>query len=288
MTTREFISTGGSAPDSEVGAPRYCPECGSSVSASGGFCGSCGHKLTKAAAELPSADARVFKGVKCFYCLAPVDGELHTCPDCKGTYHVSCWHENGGCALGTCISASNATQVPPPPAVVTAPASPTPGGAPMWPVGIQTGAQPQVGWDNPPIASFAPSFAPSAATIIVPNRSRGPLIALALCIAAIAVIVLASVQGEDEFDVRGTLDAPDCYSYDLEFVEVRVLDEAGTVLATSTTGANEDSLACTVSWDVTVPKADFYEFQVGTHGGPVYSFDELETNDFDVYQTLSG
>ncbi len=81
------------------------------------------------------------------------------------------------------------------------------------------------------------------------------------------------------FAVQGSLTAPECGGgHDIEFATVEVRDQSGKLIGSSTTSGNNSngSYGCSVSFDVEVPKATFYQTEIGTHGGPSYSFEEME------------
>lgn len=59
-----------------------------------------------------------------------------------------------------------------------------------------------------------------------------------------------------------------------------------TTWAESILGVND--FACHASFTTTVPRAAFYQFRVGTHDGPTYSFDDLERQDWNMQLTLGG
>lgn len=94
----------------------------------------------------------------------------------------------------------------------------------------------------------------------------------------------------DTYPMKGTLAAPECGGgYDIEFVSVEVRDQNDKLIGSGTTGVDETvGSGCEVSWEVEVPKATFYQVTVGTHGGPSYSFDEMEAIDWNLDLTLGS
>jgi len=115
--------------------------------------------------------------------------------------------------------------------------------------------------------------------------------------AAAAVIVLAGVGflaftllSSGETTLTGTLDANECGGgFDIENSTVKVLDESGNVVGATTTSGNTPdpnagnrSTGCHVEFEVDVKDAEFYELSIGTHGGPTYTKDELEAQDWHV------
>jgi hypothetical protein len=133
--------------------------------------------------------------------------------------------------------------------------------------------------------------------------SKGPGSTLPWIIAGAAVLVLIAVGGilllgddnpSDEprpkrlFSLTGTLTAPECGGgYDLEFASVEIRDQQDRLIgSTSTSGDSGGSGSCSVDFEVEVPKATFYQITVGTHGGPSYSFEEMQANNFFVELSL--
>jgi hypothetical protein len=59
------------------------------------------------------------------------------------------------------------------------------------------------------------------------------------------------------------------------------------LIGSTTTGFDDrDAAQCSVTFAVDVPKADYYQFKIGTHAGPSYSFDEMESNDWQLDLSL--
>jgi hypothetical protein len=84
--------------------------------------------------------------------------------------------------------------------------------------------------------------------------------------------MLSSGQGCDDYR----------YDYDTDHAPVRVTDETGTLIGTTTTSGDVGPL-CTVTFTVKgLPTAKFYEVTIGTHQGPSYSYEELEASDWNI------
>jgi hypothetical protein len=157
----------------------------------------------------------------------------------------------------------------------------------------------------PPPPLPPPPGTPSPPTRKV--RPSGSFIA-AMVIAGVLVvggIIAAIASGLDETDggsgssepvetpegntLTGSLEAPECGGgYDITFATVEVRDESNKLIGSSTTGV--DTLAgtgCVVEFTIQgLPEADFYQIEIGTHGGPSYTFEELETANWDIELTL--
>jgi hypothetical protein len=79
----------------------------------------------------------------------------------------------------------------------------------------------------------------------------------------------------------------DCVA--LQGAAVIVTDEAGTVIATTSTSndTNGPGNGCLVEFSLDVPPAEFYTLKIGTHEGPTYSRTDLEEAGWMVSLTLS-
>jgi hypothetical protein len=111
----------------------------------------------------------------------------------------------------------------------------------------------------------------------------------------IGVLVLALTVagcgggGEEAHTLNGTLTAPGCGGgYEIEETAIEIRNESNTIIGNGSTGADQDSSSrCQVGFTVTdLPKADFYQIKIGTHGGPSYTLDELEANDWNLSLSL--
>jgi hypothetical protein len=110
--------------------------------------------------------------------------------------------------------------------------------------------------------------------------------ALVVVLGTMGAVMAASSR---TYELTGSLTAPSCdYPWDVAYADVTVEDENGTVIATTATASNLSSLGCEVEFTADVPKANYYTVTIGTHDGPVYSFEELEQLDFELLLTLGG
>jgi len=122
---------------------------------------------------------------------------------------------------------------------------------------------------------------------VQPAPDRRPALALGGAIVCLLIFIGIASRGDGPFDVRGELSAPVCEGgYAIEYAPVTVYNENQKVIATSSTTGNTSISDCTVSFSVEVPREYAYEFRVGTHGGPVYTYDELKSQDFELSLTL--
>jgi hypothetical protein len=134
-----------------------------------------------------------------------------------------------------------------------------------------------------------------------PRRASRSLqmIGAAILVAALVVtggIVWASNRSKssDEpnpaktYSMEGTLSADDCGGgYEIEYASVDVRDQNDKLIGSATTSGDTGSgFGCEVDFDVEVPKATYYQVTVGTHGGPSYSFEELQAQNWRLDLTL--
>ena len=93
------------------------------------------------------------------------------------------------------------------------------------------------------------------------------------------------------YKLRGTLEASECGGgYEIEYASVEVRDQNDRIIGSGTTGGDTGSGlggSCVVEFEVNVPKANFYQVKIGSHGGPSYSFEELQAQDFQLDLSLS-
>jgi hypothetical protein len=95
------------------------------------------------------------------------------------------------------------------------------------------------------------------------------------------------------FTLMGTLQAPVCGSgYNIEYANVIVRDENNTVIGNATTSANvnsaDTSKPCVVQFVVpNLRKAERYQIRIGTHDGPTYTFDELQSRNWTIQLYLN-
>jgi hypothetical protein len=91
------------------------------------------------------------------------------------------------------------------------------------------------------------------------------------------------------FNLHGTLSASECGGgFDIEFASVDVRDQQDRLIGSTTTSADNTSggAQCKVSFETKVPKATFYQITIGSHGGPSYSFEEMQAMGFNVELSL--
>lgn len=122
-------------------------------------------------------------------------------------------------------------------------------------------------------------------------------------IAGLAVLALAAVGGflllgddnpSDEprprklFNLQGSLSAPECGGgYAIEFASVEIRDQQDRLIGSTTTGGDSGGGgSCSVDFETEVPKATFYQITIGSHGGPSYSFEEMQDMGFTVVLSL--
>jgi hypothetical protein len=117
-----------------------------------------------------------------------------------------------------------------------------------------------------------------------------------LVIAVGVVVALTLLGGSDSavqlparHDVTGTLTASECGGgYDIEFASVSVRNEADKLIGSGSTGGDESTIGgCEVTFTIEdVPRADFYQVEIGTHGGPSYSYAEMQQANWDLQLSL--
>ena len=122
----------------------------------------------------------------------------------------------------------------------------------------------------------------------------GAVVVAGLLIAAAIVISSGKSDNPSEearpaqrYTIEGELSAPECGGgYDIEFASVDVRDQNDRLIGSGSTSSDQGGSSCVVRFDVDVPKANFYQIKIGTHGGPSYSFEDLQTNDFELQLSL--
>lgn len=109
-------------------------------------------------------------------------------------------------------------------------------------------------------------------------------------IALIVVLVFkfSIFGGSATHQLTGILTAPECGDgYDVENASVEITDETGALIAATSTGFDAAAGGnCYVTWSAEVPDAEFYQLEVGTHGAPSYSFEEMERMNWTVRLSL--
>lgn len=70
--------------------------------------------------------------------------------------------------------------------------------------------------------------------------------------------------------------------------QVRVTDGTGAILGIGNLGEGWSDRQCTFTFSVEVPRSDFYTISAGSarRGGPTYSFDEMESMDWEVQLSM--
>jgi len=124
-------------------------------------------------------------------------------------------------------------------------------------------------------------------------------IAAAIGVAGVAIALAIVVTSGDNpntsdeppppktFQLVATLSAPECGGgYNIENAAVDIRDQNDKLIGAASTGIDEAGPGCKVSFAVAVPKASFYQIKIGTHSGPSYSFDELQSMNFHVDLSL--
>jgi hypothetical protein len=133
------------------------------------------------------------------------------------------------------------------------------------------------------------------------RRSRTPLLTVGIAGAVVIIgllvwLVLSSRGGPagplaEKHDIHGTLNATLCDGgYDIEGANVEVRDENDKLIGSATTGfdSTPGSGGCTVPFTARdVPKASFYQITIGTHGGPTYTYQEMQSENWNLTLTLS-
>jgi hypothetical protein len=95
--------------------------------------------------------------------------------------------------------------------------------------------------------------------------------------------------GGQKRTLKGTLTAPQCGGgYALVNASVEIRDESNKLIGSGSTGSDEEpGPGCGVSFVIeNLPKASFYQIQVGTHGAPSYTYDQLQKSDWEISLSL--
>lgn len=115
---------------------------------------------------------------------------------------------------------------------------------------------------------------------------------LALLIAACGQISAASPSGTtptpSKVAIKGEITAPTCYrGYNLVGASVQIRDEKNELIGTGSTSAAMNSARCVASFEVDVPtSAKFYQVTVGSHTGPPYSQEKLQSQDWHMAMSM--
>lgn len=120
---------------------------------------------------------------------------------------------------------------------------------------------------------------------------RDPWLIGGLLVGVVGLAVFLIVRGGATYEIDGQLTAPECTEgYAIEGAAVTVRDQDGKVIGSGSTTLDDDfeDALCRVAFVVEVPRAEFYQFEIGTHGGPSYSFEELESLDWVLRVSLGG
>jgi hypothetical protein len=136
------------------------------------------------------------------------------------------------------------------------------------------------------------------ATPATGGGSKLPWIIAVLAVLALVAIGGVLLLGDDNpsdeprprelFNLKGSLSAPECGGgYAIEFASVEIRDQQDRLIgSTTTSGDSGGGGSCAVDFATEVPKATFYQITIGTHGGPSYSFEEMQNMDFTVALSL--
>ncbi len=120
---------------------------------------------------------------------------------------------------------------------------------------------------------------------------------VALFIGAVVLAAVTSSQQSATFTMQGSLTSTTSFCWDLgvDNASLVVRGETNQVIGAGATLANLANLdhlhgfndvLCRVKFSVTLPRASMYQTQIGTHGGPTYSFDELQARHWTVALSL--
>jgi hypothetical protein len=105
----------------------------------------------------------------------------------------------------------------------------------------------------------------------------------------ISFLVTDAAQSGGKHTVTGTLEAPKCGGgYGLTNANVEFRNESETLIGSSSTGENQDfGGKCRVLFEIAdVPKAEFYQLKVGTHGAPTYTYEEMQAQNWNLSLSL--
>jgi len=86
----------------------------------------------------------------------------------------------------------------------------------------------------------------------------------------------------------GSISAPECGGgYAIDAATVIVRDDHGAIIGTATTrDAAMNGDRCLANFGMDLPKARFYQIRIGSHDGPVWSYDDLQGHDWAVFLRL--
>jgi hypothetical protein len=107
----------------------------------------------------------------------------------------------------------------------------------------------------------------------------------------VIVYVTSTPQpAEQTFLVTGTITAPDCFGgFAISNANVTITNERNEIVgATATSECHNVSTTRTgTSFTLNVKRAEFYQIKIGTHGGPTYTFDQMQQMGWHLTLTLN-
>jgi hypothetical protein len=135
-----------------------------------------------------------------------------------------------------------------------------------------------------------------------PTRTRNwkPLIigafVLALVVIGLLVWLVIDSRGgtvgplAEKHTITGSLSATECGGgFDIANASVEIRDETDKLIGAGTTTGNQTqgAVGCVVNFSIPdVPKAQFYQVTIGSHGGPTYSYGEMKAAGWNLDLTL--
>jgi hypothetical protein len=143
----------------------------------------------------------------------------------------------------------------------------------------------------------APTSVPPGIQQPPPVRNWTPVVvagfALAVAIIGLLLWLVLSSRGSpgplsEKHTIVGALEAPECGGgYDIENAGVEIRNETDKLIGSTTTSSDVGENGCKVTFTVDdVPKASFYQIQIGTHGGPSYTYEEMKSRGWQVDLSL--
>ena len=97
-------------------------------------------------------------------------------------------------------------------------------------------------------------------------------------------------SGGQTHTLNGILTAPACGGgYAIENANVELRDQSNKLIGSTVTGSRWVSLSdeCKVDFRIEdVPRSDFYQLTVGTHGPPSYTYEDLTAQDWSISLSL--
>ena len=100
-----------------------------------------------------------------------------------------------------------------------------------------------------------------------------------LAVVLLTTVLVGCQREERYYPIAGSVSVPDCGSYPVANTAVKVRGDDGALIGSTTTSleaVGAPARYCVMTFAVSVPAAGIYQFKIGDHWTPPYSFAEIE------------